>query len=44
MEMMELNEAWMDADDEAAKQEVLTKVKNIENEISDHLSPITNEW
>jgi molecular chaperone HscB len=37
MEMMELNEAWMDADDEAAKQEVLTKVKNIENEI---FSPI----
>jgi molecular chaperone HscB len=37
MEMMELNEAWMDADDEAAKQDVLTKVKNIENEI---FSPI----
>ena len=30
---MELNEAWMDADDDHAKQEVLTKVKNIENEI-----------
>ena len=37
MEMMELNEAWMDADDEASKQDVLTKVKNIENEI---FSPI----
>ena len=37
MEMMELNEAWMDADNEAAKQDVLTKVKNIENEI---FSPI----
>ena len=37
MEMMELNEAWMDADDEAAKQDVLTKVKTIENEI---FSPI----
>ena len=37
MEMMELNEAWMDADDDAAKKEVLTKVKNIENEI---FSPI----
>ena len=37
MEMMELNEAWMDADDEAAKEQVLTKVKNIENEI---FSPI----
>jgi len=37
MEMMELNEAWMDADDEVSKQEVLTKVKNIENEI---FSPI----
>jgi len=33
MEMMELNEAWMDADDDHAKQDVLTKVKNIENEI-----------
>jgi len=37
MEMMDLNEAWMDADDEVAKQEVLTKVNNIENEI---FSPI----
>jgi molecular chaperone HscB len=37
MEMMELNEAWMDSDDEVSKQEVLTKVKNIENEI---FSPI----
>jgi molecular chaperone HscB len=37
MEMMELNEAWMDADDKVSKQEVLTKVKNIENEI---FSPI----
>ena len=37
MEMMELNEAWMDADDERAKQDVLSKVKNIENEI---FSPI----
>ena len=37
MAMMELNEEWMDADDEAAKQNVLSKVKNIENEI---FSPI----
>ena len=37
MEMMELNEAWMDADNETAKEQVLTKVKNIENEI---FSPI----
>ncbi len=37
MEMMELNEAWMDSDDEVTKEQVLTKVKNIENEI---FSPI----
>lgn len=37
MEMMELNEAWMEANDEQAKQEVLSRVKKIENEI---FSPI----
>jgi len=33
MEMMELNEAWMDAIDETEKKMVLDKVKIIENEI-----------
>ena len=33
MEMMDLNEAWMDAEDDNAKKDVLTKVNNIENEI-----------
>ena len=37
MEMMELNEAWMDADDEAAKQSILDQIKAIEDEI---LEPI----
>ena len=37
MEMMDLNEAWMDAEDDNAKKDVLTKVNNIENEI---FSPI----
>jgi len=33
MEMMELNEAWMDASDETEKNNLIAKVKNIENEI-----------
>ena len=37
MEMMELNEAWMDADDETAKKNILEQIKAIENEI---LEPI----
>ena len=37
MEMMELNEAWMDADDETAKQSILEQIKAIQNEI---LEPI----
>lgn len=37
MEMMELNEAWMDADDEAAKQSILDQIKAIQDEI---LEPI----
>ena len=37
LERMELNEAWMDADDEAAKQSILEQIKAIQNEI---LEPI----
>lgn len=37
MEMMELNEAWMDADDEQAKKSILDQIKAIQNEI---LAPI----
>lgn len=37
MEMMELNEAWMDADDEKGKQSILDQIKAIQNEI---LAPI----
>jgi molecular chaperone HscB len=37
MEMMELNEAWMDADDEASKQGILNQIKAIQDEI---LEPI----
>lgn len=37
MEMMELNEAWMDADDDAAKQQILSQINTLKNEI---LSPI----
>ena len=33
MEMMELNEAWMDASNETEKNILIAKVKNIENEI-----------
>lgn len=33
MEMMELNEAWMDANDEAEKQKVIQQVKHIQNDI-----------
>ena len=33
MEMMELNETWMDASNEAEKSKIIEKVKNIENEI-----------
>jgi molecular chaperone HscB len=33
MEMMELNEAWMDADSEAAKSNVTEQVKTIQNAI-----------
>jgi molecular chaperone HscB len=37
MEMMELNEAWMDAEDDAAKQQILSQINSLKNEI---LSPI----
>ena len=37
MEMMELNEAWMEADDEASKQSILSQIKAIQDEI---LEPI----
>lgn len=37
MEMMELNEAWMEADDEAAKKSILDQIKAIQDEI---LEPI----
>ena len=37
MEMMELNEAWMEADDETAKKSILDQIKAIEDEI---LEPI----
>ena len=33
MEMMELNEAWMDADEEEAKQTIITQVNNLKDEI-----------
>ena len=33
MEIMDLNEAWMDASDEAEKSKIIEKVKNIDNEI-----------
>jgi molecular chaperone HscB len=37
MELMELNEAWMEADDETAKQSILSQIKAIQDEI---LEPI----
>jgi molecular chaperone HscB len=37
MVMMELNEAWMEADDESAKQSILSQIKAIQDEI---LEPI----
>lgn len=37
MEMMELNESWMDADDEVAKKSILDQIKAIQDEI---LEPI----
>jgi molecular chaperone HscB len=37
MEMMELNEAWMEADDATAKQSILSQIKAIQDEI---LEPI----
>jgi len=52
MEMMELNEAWMDADDETAKKNILEQIKAIENEIlepiksyleMDHIDSIAQE-
>jgi molecular chaperone HscB len=39
MEMMELNEGWMEADSEAAKQSILDQIKAIQDEI---LEPIKN--
>jgi molecular chaperone HscB len=33
MEMMELNEAWMDAEDDEAKQTIITQVNNLKDEI-----------
>ncbi|MEK0423341.1 MAG: hypothetical protein RLZ95_1251 [Bacteroidota bacterium] len=37
MEMMELNEAWMDAEDDSAKQNILTQINTLKNDI---FSPI----
>jgi molecular chaperone HscB len=37
MEMMELNEAWMDADDEKSKQSILSQINTLKNDI---FSPI----
>ncbi len=37
MKMMELNEAWMEADDEASKQQILGQIKAIQDDI---LEPI----
>jgi molecular chaperone HscB len=37
MEMMELNEAWMEAEDETAQQSILSQIKAIQDEI---LEPI----
>jgi molecular chaperone HscB len=37
MEMMELNEAWMDADDENSKQSILSQINTLKNDI---FSPI----
>lgn len=37
MEMMELNEAWMDAEDESAKQNILSQINTLKNDI---FSPI----
>jgi molecular chaperone HscB len=39
MDMMELNEGWMEADSEAAKQSILDQIKAIQDEI---LEPIKN--
>ncbi len=33
MEMMDLNEAWMDAEDETAKQTIIGQVEQLKNEI-----------
>ncbi len=33
MEMMDLNEAWMDAEDEASKQAIIQQVEQLKNEI-----------
>jgi molecular chaperone HscB len=33
MEMMDLNEAWMDAEDETAKQAIIGQVEQLKNEI-----------
>lgn len=33
MEMMELNEAWMDADSEEAKRQLLEQINNLKNDI-----------
>jgi len=37
MEMMELNEAWMEADDAAVKQNIISQINTLKNEI---FSPI----
>ncbi len=37
MEMMELNEAWMDAENEDSKQQILNQIKTLKNDI---FSPI----
>jgi molecular chaperone HscB len=37
MEMMELNEAWMDADDENSKESILSQINTLKNDI---FSPI----
>ena len=40
MEMMELNEAWMDAADETEKNKVTAQVKHIQNEIFSPVKPL----
>ena len=47
MEMMELNEAWMDAEEDAAKQSILSQINTLKNDIfspiQDHLDAASIE-